>query len=56
MIRNKRDFLRAPPNDHAGEHKNIFIAKFCDSESANGDINYFARLARRLLKLEMHRA
>jgi hypothetical protein len=56
MIRNYDAVRHAPPNDHAGEHENIFIAKFCDSESANGDINYFARLARRLLKQEMHRA
>ena len=56
MIRNKRDVLRASPNDHAGEHENIFIAKVCDSESANSDVNYVARLAPRLLKQEMHRA
>jgi hypothetical protein len=44
MIRNYDAVRRMRPNDHAGEHENIFIAKIRDSESANGAINYVARL------------
>ena len=47
MIRNYSVVRRARPNDHAGEHENIFIAKICDSESANTAVNYIARLTQR---------
>jgi hypothetical protein len=56
MIRNYDAVRRARPNDHAGEHENIFIAKIRDSESANGAINYVARLTRQLRAQKMRRA
>jgi hypothetical protein len=56
MIRNYGVVRCARPNDHASEHENIFIAKIRDSESANGAVNYVARLTQRLIAQEMRHA
>jgi hypothetical protein len=49
MIRNCGDVWRARRSDYAGEHKNIFIAKIHDSESADSAVNYIAVVARALM-------
>jgi len=56
VIRNYGVIWRARPNDHAGEHENIFVAKIADSESANAVVNYVTRLARPLNAQAVRRA
>jgi hypothetical protein len=38
-IRAKNRFWRATLNSEAGEHENFFVAKVCDSESAQRAFN-----------------
>ena len=46
MIRNKRDIERTRSSEHAGECKNIFLAKIQDSESVNDAVNHVNHVAR----------
>jgi hypothetical protein len=53
-IRNSDRVFRSRPNDHAGEHENILIAKVRDSESTHGAVNYIARLMRTQRAQQIH--